>query len=56
MKLEEQNKALQATLKSIYEKDSVFMASARRQDEERENFIKHLQGDIQQLTNDRLIN
>jgi hypothetical protein len=53
MKLEERNKILKEALEKIYEKDDVFMASTRRQNEENDNFIKLLQSDIQQLTNER---
>lgn len=53
--LEQTNKHLQETLESLYEKDDVFMASTRRENEEKENFIKLLQLDIENLTNDKCI-
>lgn len=51
--LEHKNKNLQSTLEALYEKDDVFMASSRRENEERENFIKLLQNDIEQITNEK---
>ncbi len=40
-------------MEKLYEKDDVFMASLRRQNEENDNFIKLLQSDIQTLTYER---
>jgi hypothetical protein len=51
--LEKKNKHLQATLERIYEKDDLFMASSRRENEERENSIKLLQNDIEHLNNEK---
>ena len=51
--LEKKNKHLQATLERIYEKDDLFMASSRRENEERENSIKLLQLDIEHLNNEK---
>ena len=51
--LNEQNKMLQATLKSVYEKeDSVFMSRCEEGDD-KEKLVQSLQDEIQQLTNDR---
>jgi chromosome segregation ATPase len=51
--LEKRNKSLQESLEGLYEKDDVFMASTRREAEEKENYIKLLQLDIENLTNDK---
>ena len=51
--LEKKNKHLQATLERIYEKDDLFMASSRRENEERENSIKLLRLDIDHLNNEK---
>jgi hypothetical protein len=51
--LEKRNKSLQESLESLYEKDDVFMASTRRETEEKENFIKLMQLDIENLNNDK---
>jgi hypothetical protein len=51
--LEDKNAKLQEKLQNYYEKDDVFTASTRRQNEENENFNKLLQTDIQQLTQER---
>ena len=51
--LETKNKHLQATLERIYEKDDLFMASSRRENEERENSIKLLRLDIDHLNNEK---
>ena len=40
-------------MEKLYEKDDVFMASLRRQNEENDNFIKLLQSDIQSMTDER---
>ena len=51
--LDDKYKAIQITLQSAYEKDDVFMASQRRENEEKANFIKLLQTNIEQLNTDR---
>lgn len=51
--LEDKNINLKKEMEKFYEKDDVFMASLRRQNEENGNFIKLLQSDIQTLTNER---
>lgn len=51
--LQDKNAKLQEQLQNYYEKDDVYTASTRRQNEENENFIKLLQTDIQQLTQER---
>ncbi|CAF0917327.1 unnamed protein product, partial [Brachionus calyciflorus] len=51
--LEMTNKKLQGTLENLYEKDDLYMASYRRENEERENYIKLLQADIQQITDEK---
>ena len=51
--MEEKNQNLKKEMEKLYEKDDVFMASLRRQNEENDNFIKLLQSDIQTLTYER---
>ena len=51
--LEKKNKHLQKALEGIYEKDDLFMASSRRENEERENSIKLLKHDIDKLSNEK---
>lgn len=51
--LEAKNKHLQSTLEGIYEKDDLFMASSRRENEERENSIKLLQLNMQQMSEEK---
>lgn len=44
------NETLQNTLKSLYEKDDVFMASIRRENEERDNSLRLLQSELDKST------
>lgn len=44
------NETLQSTLKSLYEKDDVFMANIRRENEERDNSLRLLQSELDKST------
>ncbi|RNA01314.1 A-kinase anchor 9-like [Brachionus plicatilis] len=52
-KLEIKNKNLQGTLEALYAKDDKYMASYRRENEERNNYIKLLQSDVQQISDEK---
>lgn len=54
VKLDEQNKMLQATLKNVYEKQGgVGVVSFMGTEKEREVAVQRLHEEIQQLTNER---
>jgi replication fork clamp-binding protein CrfC len=53
--MEQKNLLLENTIKSLYEKDDLFMESSRRENEEKENTIKLLQAEVEKLNNEKYL-